>query len=173
MRAVPRLAAALLLVGFAAAEGATEEGGQRSPRILAYHFDMKRPMWRREYMEQMVDHLKGWGFTHIVYEIEDKFQYANHPDLRHPEAPSHAEHASFVSFCRKKGMEYDIDRRYGRYERLLKQLTDTQTPGGGTRNAVMAESAPRAGRSGVGAAPKQQASSAAGKVDLAEGLVAH
>ena len=78
---------------------------QLSPRILAYHFDMKRPMWKREYMEQMVEHLKAWGFTHIVYELEDKFQFANHPDLRHPEAPSHAEHASFVSFCREKGME--------------------------------------------------------------------
>ena len=74
-------------------------------KILAFHFDMKRPMWTREYMDAMVDRLAGWGFTHILYEIEDKFRWTNHPAISHPDAPTNDETADFVASCRSKGVD--------------------------------------------------------------------
>jgi len=52
-----------------------------SGKMLAYHFDMKRSMWRAEYIEEMARVLAAWGFTHILYEIEDKFRFADHPAI--------------------------------------------------------------------------------------------
>ena len=74
-------------------------------KFLAYHFDLKRPMWKREYMDSWADRLRGWGFNTVVYEIEDKFCFTRHPTIVHPEAPSHEATADFVRSCRAKGLE--------------------------------------------------------------------
>src|SRR5688572_10656453 len=74
-------------------------------QILAYHFDLKRPMWQRAYMDLMVDRLKVWGFNTIVYEIEDKLRFARHPDIAHEDAFTPEQTADFVTACRSKGVE--------------------------------------------------------------------
>ena len=74
-------------------------------RMLAYHFDLKRAMWTRDYMDATVDRVKGWGFNAIVYEIEDKFRFLKHPAISHPEAPSREETADFVAACRDQGVQ--------------------------------------------------------------------
>ena len=74
-------------------------------KFLALHFDMKRPMWTRAYMDAMVDRIRQWGFNTIVYEVEDKFRFAKHPAVAHPEAFSPADTADFAQACRGKGVE--------------------------------------------------------------------
>lgn len=74
-------------------------------KILAYHFDLKLPMWRREYMDTMVDRLKPWGFNAVLYEIEDKLRFARHSDIAHKEAFTGEQTAEFVKACRAKGIE--------------------------------------------------------------------
>lgn len=74
-------------------------------KMLAYHFDLKRAMWRRQYMDAMVDRLKAWGFNTIVCEVEDKLRFSRHPAIVHPDAPPHRETRDFVASCRVKGVE--------------------------------------------------------------------
>ena len=74
-------------------------------KILAYHFDLKRAMWTRSYMDTMVDRLRDWGYTHILYEVEDKLRFSNHPAIPHEDAVSIEETSEFVRRCRAKGMD--------------------------------------------------------------------
>ena len=55
-------------------------------KILAYHFDLKRAMWTRDYMEGTAVRLAAWGYSHILLEIENKLQFSNHPALAHTDA---------------------------------------------------------------------------------------
>jgi len=74
-------------------------------RMLAYHIDLKRAMWKREYLDTTVDRLKAWGFNTLIYEVEDKLRYPGHPAIRSPQAPENAESADFAALCRAKGVE--------------------------------------------------------------------
>lgn len=76
-----------------------------SQPVIAYHFDMKRAMWTRAYLDAMVDRLKAWGFNAVLYELEDKFRFANHPAIVHQDAFSPADTADFVASARAKGMD--------------------------------------------------------------------
>ena len=76
-----------------------------SDQMFAYHFDLKRAMWTREYMAAMVDRLAEWGFNTIVYEVEDKFRFGNHPALAHADAWTGDETRDLAQACRAKGVE--------------------------------------------------------------------
>ncbi len=73
--------------------------------MLAWHVDLKRAMWRPEYLLEMVARLRDWGYDTLVLEIEDKFRFTKHPRLRHPEAPTHAQWRDLVARCRRLGVE--------------------------------------------------------------------
>jgi hypothetical protein len=73
--------------------------------MLAYHIDLKRPMWRPDYLLAMAARLRAWGYDTLFIEIEDKFRFARHPLLRHPEAPSHREWRDLVARCRRIGLD--------------------------------------------------------------------
>ncbi|MEI8310328.1 MAG: hypothetical protein WCH98_06195 [Verrucomicrobiota bacterium] len=45
--------------------------------VLIYHIDLKKPMWRLDYLEHFVSRLQACGGTAILLEIEDKFRFAN------------------------------------------------------------------------------------------------
>jgi hypothetical protein len=68
-------------------------------KMLAFHFDLKRPMWRRDSMHTMVGRLKEWGFNTILYEIEDKLKFKNHPAISHKDVWSQEETSDFVAEC--------------------------------------------------------------------------
>lgn len=55
-------------------------------KIACFHFDLKRPIWRRGYTDRMVVRLKAWGFNTILYELEDKLRLARQPTIAHAEA---------------------------------------------------------------------------------------
>jgi hypothetical protein len=73
--------------------------------MLSLHIDLKHAMWRRDYMDRLVDRLSAWGFDTILFEFEDKFRFSRHPDLAHPDAWSPEETRSFVDACRARGMD--------------------------------------------------------------------
>jgi hypothetical protein len=73
--------------------------------MRAFHFDLKRAMWRRAYMDTAVECLRRWGFNTIVCEVEDKLRSPRHTALAHPDAWSHEEAAAFAHDCRRKGVE--------------------------------------------------------------------
>jgi len=62
-------------------------------------------MWRLDYLAGFLTRLQGWGFTAVLLEIEDKFRFANHPALVHPDAPSHDEWKAWAGGCRAAGLE--------------------------------------------------------------------
>ncbi len=72
--------------------------------MLAYHIDLKRAMWKREYLNTTVDRLKAWGFNTLIYEIEDKFQFPRRPAIQSPQAPTNAETAAFPASCPAQGL---------------------------------------------------------------------
>lgn len=74
-------------------------------KLFAYHIDLKRAMWRLDYMTDFVRRLKRWGFNAVVLEIEDKFRFTNQPALVHPDAPSHAEWRAWARDCRAIGVD--------------------------------------------------------------------
>lgn len=47
--------------------------------MFAYHIDLKRAMWRLDYLLEFMRRLKQWGFNSVVLEIEDKFRFSRHP----------------------------------------------------------------------------------------------
>lgn len=50
--------------------------------MFAYHIDLKRAMWRLDYLLEFMRRLKQWGFNSVVLEIEDKFRFSRHPHVR-------------------------------------------------------------------------------------------
>ncbi|MEI8311630.1 MAG: family 20 glycosylhydrolase, partial [Verrucomicrobiota bacterium] len=73
--------------------------------LLIYHVDLKRAMWRLDYLTEFVSRLQKRGFSAVLLEIEDKFRFANHPALVHPDAPSHGEWKAWAQGCRASGLE--------------------------------------------------------------------
>ncbi|MEI6492901.1 MAG: family 20 glycosylhydrolase [Verrucomicrobiota bacterium] len=73
--------------------------------LLAYHIDLKRAMWRLDYLADFVLRLRGWGFNAVLLEIEDKFRFSGHPALAHPDAPSHEEWRAWAQACESAGIE--------------------------------------------------------------------
>jgi len=54
--------------------------------LLAFHFDMKRAMWAEDFMAGYAATLAEWGYNTILYEVEDKLIFPNHPALAHVDA---------------------------------------------------------------------------------------
>lgn len=73
--------------------------------MLAFHIDVERAMWRRDYTDQYVSSLSRWGFNTVVYQLEDKLQFSRHPGLAHPDAATHEEMSDLVAGCRAKGVD--------------------------------------------------------------------
>lgn len=73
--------------------------------MFAYHVDLKRAMWRPQYLLSMAARLRTWGYDTLVLEIEDKFRFSRHPLLRHAESPSHAQWKGLVARCRAMGVD--------------------------------------------------------------------
>ncbi len=73
--------------------------------MFAYHIDLKRAMWRLDYLLEFMRRLKQWGFNTVVLEIEDKFRFSRHPALAHPDAPTHGQWREWAQECRKTGMD--------------------------------------------------------------------
>lgn len=73
-------------------------------KMLAYHLDFKRAMWKRSYLERFLDRLQKWGYTALVCEMEDKFRFSRHPLICHPDAWGHTEASAFAENCRKRGL---------------------------------------------------------------------
>jgi len=74
-------------------------------KIIAYHLDFKRAMWRRSYLDGFVERLKKWGYNALVCEMEDKFSFSEHPVIHHSDAWKHAETSAFAEKCRKMGIQ--------------------------------------------------------------------
>ncbi len=74
-------------------------------KLLAFHVDLKRPMWRRDYLDDTVARLGAWGFNALLYEFEDKLRFARHPDLAHREAWSREQTADFADAARRGGLD--------------------------------------------------------------------
>lgn len=74
-------------------------------KLLAFHLDLKRPMWRRDYLDRTIARLRDWGFNALLFEFEDKLRFRRHPDLAHPEAWSPEQAADFVRACRQQGLD--------------------------------------------------------------------
>lgn len=74
-------------------------------KLFAYHIDLKRAMWRLDYMSDFVRRLKRWGFNAVVVEVEDKFRFSRHPAIVHPDAPSHSEWRAWTRNCREMGVD--------------------------------------------------------------------
>lgn len=74
-------------------------------KIIAYHLDFKRAMWKRSCLDRFVERLKKWGYNTLVLEMEDKFRFSGHPAINHAEAWTHMEAAAFTAKCRKMGMQ--------------------------------------------------------------------
>ena len=72
--------------------------------LLIYHIDLKKAMWRLDYLERFAARLQGWGFNAVLLEIEDKFRFANHPALVHPDAPTHDEWKAWAQGCQAAGL---------------------------------------------------------------------
>jgi hypothetical protein len=74
-------------------------------KIIAYHLDFKRAMWKRSYLDRFAERLKKWGYNTLVLEMEDKFRFSEHPVISHSEAWKHEETSAFTAKCRKMGMQ--------------------------------------------------------------------
>ena len=74
-------------------------------KLFMYHIDLKRPQWTPSYLYNTVKLLKAWGFNSILYEMEDKFIFKNHPSLADIEAPPRISTANFVNICKSFGIE--------------------------------------------------------------------
>jgi len=75
------------------------------PKMLAFHYDLKRAMWTREYMDRVARRLQGWGFNTIFYELEDKMEFRGHPAISHVDAWTQEQTADFARDCRARGIE--------------------------------------------------------------------
>jgi hypothetical protein len=76
-----------------------------SDRLFAYHVDLKRAMWRLDYLAGFVRRLKRWGFNAVVLEMEDKFRFSRHPAIVHSDAPTHEEWRTWARDCRRQGVD--------------------------------------------------------------------
>lgn len=73
--------------------------------MFAYHIDLKRAMWRLDYLLEFMRRLKQWGFNSVVLEIEDKFRFSRHPSLAHPDSPTHGQWREWAQSCRDIGID--------------------------------------------------------------------
>jgi len=55
-------------------------------KLLGYHLDLTRAMFRRDYLCTLANRLSRWGFNAVLLDIADKFQYPGHPALAHETA---------------------------------------------------------------------------------------
>jgi len=74
-------------------------------KIIAYHLDFKRAMWKRKYLDGFMERLKKWGYNAIVCEMEDKFSFSGHPAINHAEAWRHEELSALAEKCRRIGIQ--------------------------------------------------------------------
>ncbi len=74
-------------------------------KILAFNFDMKRAMWKRTYMETLSKHLRSWDYNSIIYKVEKKLKFANHPAIAHKEALTHEQMSSFIVWARDNDLD--------------------------------------------------------------------
>ncbi len=89
--------------------------------LFIYHIDLKRAMWRLDYLADFLSRLQGWGFNAVLLEIEDKFRFANHPALVHPDAPAHDEWKAWAQGCHAAGLEViPLVQSLGHLEFVLK-----------------------------------------------------
>ncbi len=72
--------------------------------MLAFHFDLKAPMWTEEFMDAYSSTLAAWGYNAILYEVEDKLRYSNHPAIAHVDALSPAQTQARAASLRKRGL---------------------------------------------------------------------
>ena len=66
-------------------------------KILAYHIDLKHPMWTAAYLEQTASLLGEWGYNAVVLEVEDKLQFSSAPEIADADAFSPAEAAELAA----------------------------------------------------------------------------
>jgi hypothetical protein len=50
-------------------------------KILAYHIDLKHPMWTAAYLEQTARLLDELGYNAVLLEVEDKLQFATAAEI--------------------------------------------------------------------------------------------
>ena len=66
-------------------------------KILAYHIDLKHPMWTAAYLEQTARLLGELGYNAVLLEIEDKLQFSSAPEIADADALSPAEAAELAA----------------------------------------------------------------------------
>ncbi|MDD5483447.1 MAG: family 20 glycosylhydrolase [Kiritimatiellae bacterium] len=74
-------------------------------KMIAYHLDFKRAMWKNDYLARFTERLKKWGYNALLLEMEDKFRFAEHPAVSHGEAWGRAQTSAFAAKCRGRGMD--------------------------------------------------------------------
>ena len=66
-------------------------------KILAYHIDLKHPMWTAAYLEQTARLLDELGYNAVLLEVEDKLQFSAAPEIADVDALSPAEAAELAA----------------------------------------------------------------------------
>ena len=66
-------------------------------KILAYHIDLKHPMWTAAYLEQTARLLGELGYNAILLEIEDKLQFSSAAEIADVDALSPEEAAELAA----------------------------------------------------------------------------
>lgn len=73
-------------------------------KIKAFHLDMKAGCYKKGYLKKLFPRLSNLGFTHIVFEIEDKVRLDNILDANWHEAYSKEEFEEIIKDSRQAGL---------------------------------------------------------------------
>ena len=73
--------------------------------VVAFHLDLKTSHHRREYLVRLFPRLAAIGYTHVVFEIEDKVRLESIAGAAWHEAWSKVEFAGILAACRQAGLQ--------------------------------------------------------------------
>ncbi len=73
--------------------------------MLAFHVDMNFVSYRPEYLETWLDRLADMGYTAILWELEDKVQWATCEACVHPEAMSKDRFRRLLTRAHRNGLQ--------------------------------------------------------------------
>lgn len=73
--------------------------------IIAFHLDLKTSHYRADYLKALFPRLAAIGYTHVVFEIEDKVRLESITGAEWHEAYSKSEFAGILAACRAAGLK--------------------------------------------------------------------
>ena len=72
---------------------------------LAYHIDLKHPMWNAAYLEQTARLLGDLGYNAVLLEVEDKLHFSAAAEIAAADALSPAEATELAAMFVRHGLE--------------------------------------------------------------------